>query len=156
MKNKYFPDEEIELNDLYFMCYMIERVARHIHQKNKYVVNTIGRDGLYHLISVANVLHSENPLKVEDDWIRDYHLQNSNFDITDVDRSLAEKIPTPLEMGEVYQRLINDTLESKEDYVDGIIRVYNNEICDVIDNYNCSAFYEPSYVIARAYQAGGF
>ncbi len=156
MKNKYFPDEEIELNDLYFMCYMIERVARHIHQKNKYVVNTIGRDGLYHLISVANVLHSENPLKVEDDWIRDYHLQNNDFDITDVDRSLAEKIPTPLEMGEVYQRLINDTLESKEDYVDGIIRVYNNEICDVIDNYNCSAFYEPSYVIARAYQAGGF
>ena len=156
MMNKYFPDEEIELNDLYFMCYMIERVARHIHQKNKYVVNTIGRDGLYHLISVANVLHSENPLKVEDDWIRDYDLQNSDFDITDVDRSLAEKIPTPLEMGEVYQRLINDTLESKEDYVDGIIRVYNNEICDVIDNYNCSAFYEPSYVIARAYQAGGF
>ena len=23
------------------------------------------------------------------------------------------------------------------------------------DNYNCSAFYEPSYVIARAYQNGG-
>ena len=41
MKNKYFPDEEIEMNDLYFVCYMIERVARHIKQKNKYVVNTI-------------------------------------------------------------------------------------------------------------------
>ena len=40
--------------------------------------------------------------------------------------------------------------------VDGIMRVYNDEICDVIDNYNCSAFYEPSYVIARAYQNGGF
>ncbi|XME03310.1 hypothetical protein QYZ88_003770 [Lachnospiraceae bacterium C1.1] len=156
MKNKYFPDEEIEVNDLYFVCYMIERVARHIHQKNKYVVNTIGKDGLYHLISVANVLHSENPTKVEDDWINDYGLKESDFDITDVDKELAEKIPTPLEMGEVYQRLINDTLDSKEDYVDGIIRVYNNEICDVIDNYNCSAFYEPSYVIARAYQSGGF
>ncbi len=45
MKNKYFPDEDIESNDLYFVCYMIERVARHIKQKNKYVVNTIGRDG---------------------------------------------------------------------------------------------------------------
>lgn len=156
MKNKYFPDEEIEVNDLYFVCYMIERVARHIHQKNKYVVNTIGKDGLYHLISVANVLHSENPTKVEDDWINDYGLKDSDFDITDVDKDLAEKIPTPLEMGEVYQRLINDTLDSKEDYVDGIIRVYNDEICDVIDNYNCSAFYEPSYVIARAYQSGGF
>ena len=64
--------------------------------------------------------------------------------------------PTPFEMGEVYQRLLLDTMASKENYVDGIIRVYNNEICEVIDNYNGSAFYEPSYVIARAYQNGGF
>ena len=27
MKNKYFPEEEITMNDLYFICYMIERVA---------------------------------------------------------------------------------------------------------------------------------
>ena len=65
MKNKYFPDEDIEIDDLYFICYMIERVARHIRQKNKYVVNTIGKEELYHLISCANVLHCENPLKVE-------------------------------------------------------------------------------------------
>ena len=67
------------------------------------------------------------------------------------------KIPIyEVETGAVYQRLIRDTMTSKEDFVDGIIRVYNNEICDVIDNYNCSAFYEPSYVIARAYQNDGF
>ena len=155
MKNKYFPDEEIETNDLYFVCYMIERVARHIKQ-NKYVVNTIGRDGLYHLLSCANVLHCENPLKVEEDWIEEYHLENGEYDITSVDKELAEIIPTALDMGAVYQRLIRDTMTSKEDYVDGIIKVYNSEICDVIDDYNCSAFYEPSYVIARAYQNGGF
>lgn len=156
MKNKYFPDEEIQINDLYFMCYMIERVARNIRQKNKYVVNAIGSDELYHLISCANVLHCENPLKVERDWIRDYNLQNGNYDVTEVDKELAKIIPTPLEMGEVYQRLIVDTLTSKENYIDGLIRVYNNDICEVIDNYNGSAFYEPSYVIARAYQNGGF
>ena len=156
MKNKYFPDEDIKINDLYFICYMIERVARHIKQKNKYVVNTIGKDGLYHLISCAEVLHCENPLKVEAEWINDYELENGNYDITDVDSELATIIPTPLDMGAVYQRLIINTLSSKEDYVDGIIKVYNDDICDVIDNYNCSAFYEPSYVIARAYQNGGF
>lgn len=156
MRNKYFPEEEIQVNDLYFMCYMIERVARRLHQRNRYVVNEIGKNELYHLISCANVLHCENPLKVEADWIGDYNLQSGNYDITDVDKELATIIPTPLEMGEVYQRLITDTMASEEDYVDGIVRVYNNEICDVIDNYNASAFYEPSYVIARAYQAGGF
>ena len=156
MTNKYFPDEEIKTNDLYFICYMIERVARKLHQKNRYVVNTIGRENLEHLISLANVLHSENPLQVEDDWVEDYNLKNGDFDITAVDAELADKVPTATEMGKVYQRLISDTATPEEDYVDGIIRVYNNEICDTIDNYNSSAFYEPSYVIARAYQNGGF
>ena len=79
MKNKYFPDEDIEKDDLYFTCYMIERVARHLHQRNRYVVNAIGKDEFYHLLSVANVLHSENPLKVEDDWIKDYDLKAGDY-----------------------------------------------------------------------------
>lgn len=156
MKNKYFPDEDIEINDLYFLCYMIERVARTIRQQNKYVVNTIGKDELYHLISCAGALHCENPLKVEHDWIEEYGLQTGDFDITDVDPELATIIPSPLDMGAVYQRLIVDTLRRGEDYVDGAIRIYNDPICEVIDNYNCSAFYEPSYVVARAYLNGGF
>ena len=156
MKNKYFPDEDIEEDDLFFICYMIERVARHLHQRNRYVVNAIGKEELTHLISVANVLHSENTLKVQSDWIEQYNLQPGDFDITNVDRELADRIPTELEVGSVYKRLILDTMDTKEDFVDGIIRVYNNALCEVIDNYNCSAFYEPSYVIARAYQNGGF
>ena len=156
MTNIYFPDEEITKNDLYFMCYMIERVARRLHQKNEYVVNSVGKEALEHLISVANVLHCENPLQVEDDWIDEYHLEQGEFDITDIDTELAEKVPTPTEIGKVYQRLIVDTGLPDENYVDGIIRVYNDNICDTIDNYNCSAFYEPSYVIARAYHNGGF
>lgn len=135
---------------------MIERVARKLHQRNKYVVNAIGYDELYHLISVANVLHSSNPKQVEEESISEYKLTESNFDITLVDKDLCDKIPTELDMGKVYSRLIVDTALPNEDYVSGIIRVYNNEICETIDNYNCSAYYEPSYVIARAYNEGGF
>ena len=59
-------------------------------------------------------------------------------------------------MGKVYMRLILATLQPDEDYVQAMLRVYNNPICEVIDNYNASAYYEPSYVIARAYNDGGF
>ena len=156
MTNKFFPDEEVTENDLYFMCYMVERIARELHQRNKYVINTIGYDELVNKISVANVLHCENPLKVVDDWISEYGLKHGDFDITDVDRELAEIIPTATQMGKVYTRLILQTLEGAEDYVQGMIRVYNDPICEKIDNYNCSAFYEPSYVITRAYYEGGF
>ena len=156
MTNKYFPDEEIKKNDVYFICYMIELVARTLHQRNKYVVNKIGKAELEHLISVANVLHAENPLAVEDDWIEEYDLAEGNVDVTAVDPELVTTIPSAIQMGKVYQRLIYDTMLPGESEVEGIIRVYNDEICDVIDNYNCSAYYEPSYVIARAYQNGGF
>ena len=156
MTNKFFPDEKITEDDLYFMCYMIERVARELHQRNKYVVNTIGYDELVNKISVASVLHCENPLKVVDDWIKEYELRHGDFDITNIDPELTEIIPTATQMGKVYTRLILQTLGENEDYVQGMIRVYNHPICEKIDNYNCSAFYEPSYVITRAYLDGDF
>lgn len=156
MTNIYFPDEEITRDDVKFICYMIERVARRLHQKNSYVVNKLGRENLNHLISVANVLHCKNPLDVEDEWIDEYRLEEGNLDITDVDYDLVDTIPTALQIGKVYERLIHDTAMSNETEVEGIIRVYNDEICEKIDNYNCSAYYEPSYVIARAYYQGGF
>lgn len=156
MTNIFFPDEEITRNDVYFICYMIERVARKLHQRNKYVVNKIEQQEWRRLISLANVLHCENPLKIEDEWINDYSLQPGDFDIKDVDPDLVEHFPTETQIGKVYTRLIFDTMLPGEDYIDGLCRVYNNPICEVIDNYNCSAYYEPSYIIARAYNDGGF
>ena len=156
MKNIFFPNEEIMENDLYFLCYMIERVARKLHQKNKYVVNQIPKKEWVRLISLANVLHCENPVKIEEEWIEQYHLEKGDFDITAIDSEFAEKVPTATQMGKVYMRLILSTLAPNEDYIDGLIRVYNHELCQTIDNYNCSAYYEPSYVITRAYYNGGF
>ena len=155
MINLYF-EEDVTENDLYFLCYMIERVARKLKQRNSYVVNKISKDEWKHLISIANVLHCENPLKIEKEWIEAYELEDGKFDICDVNTDLVERIPTATQMGKVYTRLIVDTLKKEENYVDGLIRVYNNDICDTVDNYNCSAYYEPSYVITRAYNEGNF
>jgi len=56
----------------------------------------------------------------------------------------------------VYTRLILDTMEPDEDYIHALIRIYNDEICEKLDLYDCGAYYEPSYVIPRAYKEGGF
>lgn len=156
MTNIFFEDETVTQNDLYFLCYMIERVARKLHQRNCYVVNKIPKQEWMRLISLANVLHCENPLKIEDEWIEEYQLENGTFDISRVNTDLVERIPTETQMGKVYMRLVTDTLQPEENYIDGLIRVYNDEICRKIDDYNCSAYYEPSYVIARAYNDGRF
>lgn len=129
MKNIFFEDEKVTENDLYFICYMIERVARKLHQRNKYVVNAVTPEEWRRLISLANVLHCENPLKIEHEWIIDYNLQIGTFDITDVNRGLVNEIPSTTQIGKVYTRLIVSTLDKEnEDYVDGLIRVYNNGV----------------------------
>ena len=70
MTNVFFKDEEITENDLYFLCYMVERLARRLHQHNRYVVNQIAPEEWRRLISLANVLHCENPSKLESEWRR--------------------------------------------------------------------------------------
>ena len=156
MTNKFFKSENITENDLFFVCYMIERVARKLHQPNKYVVDTMGYDELYRQLSLASVLHSENPLKVENDWIEDNQLVEGSFDVTHVRDDLDVHVPSATQMGKVYKRLIMSTVTEGEDWVKALIRVYSSPICKTLDNYNTSAFYEPVPVIAKAFAAGAF
>ena len=155
MSNIYFPDEEITFNDIYFVCYMIERVARDIKQPNRYVVERIGKDGLARQLSIAETNHCLNPEQVVKDWKEEYHLEKGTKDVTRVDSRFTDTVPSATQMGKVYARLIN-TISQGQDLVESIQKVYASPICDVIDNYNSSAYYEPSYVQVRAYQNGFF
>lgn len=156
MTNVFFPNELVKTDDLFFVCYMIERIARQLKQPNKYVANIMGHDELVKKLSLADVLHSENPLAVVADWIDEYQLEEGNYDVTKVDPELCSKIPTATQMGKVYKRLVLNTMQQNEDYADAILRVYNHPICEVLDNYDSSAYYEPSPYITRSYYAGGF
>ena len=83
-------------------------------------------DRWFCLISLADVLHCENPKKIENEWIEDYELEQCDFDILKVNTELLRHIPTATQMGKVYKRLINDTIHKDENFVDGMIRTYNN------------------------------
>lgn len=158
MRSVFFPDEEVTENDLYFVCSMVERIARQLKQPNKYVVNRMGHRALAEKLSLANVLHCGNPLAVAADWIDAYRLEPGGHDVCAVDPEYCERVPTVLQMGKVYKRLILAVmeLEDEDDYAQAMLRVYNHPICETLDNYNCSAYYEPSYYITRSYYTGGY
>ena len=156
MRNVFFPDEEITRDDLYFVCYMIERTARQLKQPNRYVVNKMGKRELAERLSMASVQHAENPDAVAQHWIDDNELTSGNHDVLKTDTQLVQAPPTALQMGKVYARLIEQTISENEDYADAIQRVYNSPICEILDDYNGSAYYEPSYVITRSYYHGNF
>ncbi|MBQ7551252.1 MAG: hypothetical protein IJT04_06975, partial [Bacteroidales bacterium] len=110
MKNIFFPEDKVDADALYFVCYMIERIARQLKQPNKYVDNAMGHDELAKKLSLADVLHSENPLAVAADWIDEYQLKPGQYDVEAVNPELCNNIPTATQMGKVYKRLILSTL----------------------------------------------
>ena len=75
------------------------------------------------------------------DWTEAHNLQKGTYYVTNVNSELCSHIPTATQMGKVYKRLILSTLQEGEDYADGILRIYNDPICETLDNYNCSAYY---------------
>ena len=156
MKNVFFPDEEITQDDVFYVCSLIERIARRLKQPNRYVANCMGKRGVAEKLSLANVMHSENQQAVVERLIQEYRMQTGSFDVTNVNPDLVSHIPSEQDMGKVYMRLILSTLYSWEDYADAILRIYNDKICRTIDNYNGSAYYEPSYYLTRCYYSGTF
>lgn len=156
MSNIYFPDEQITFNDLYFVCYMIERTARNLKQHNRYVAEKIGQEELVRQLSIAATNHCLNPEQVVADWIEEYKLERGDFDVTIVDPRFTTKVPSETQMGKVYARLVDSITPEDGNLADSILKVYASPICESIDNYNSSAYYEPSYVQTRAYMNGCF
>jgi len=155
MSNIYFPDEKITFNDLYFLCYMIECTARNIKQRNRYVVAKMGAQGLARQLSIAETNHCLNPMEVIDAWKEEYALEQGDVDVTKIDPRFTDKYPSETQMGKVYARLIT-SISDDENLIESVQNVYASPICDAIDNYNSSAYYEPSYIQTRAYHNGQF
>ena len=57
------------------------------------------------------------------------------------------RVPSYFEIGAIYERLIKQISNSKEEYIDNLIKVLTSWIITKIDNYDSSMYYEnPSYI----------
>ena len=61
--------EDKKLNDLFFVCSLIDYIARRTKNERKVVVNALGKDELEHLYDLADVYHSENIDKITHELI---------------------------------------------------------------------------------------
>lgn len=130
-------------NDLFYLCSLIEYIARKTHNTKEYVVNKIGKDFLKKIYTLAEVYHSENIEKISDEIINKCNIKNGNYKID----NCKNRVPSYFEIGAVYERLIKQISGSKEDYIDNLIKVLTSWIITKIDNYDSSMYYEnPSYI----------
>lgn len=138
-------------SDLFFICSLIEYIARKTKNKKKYVVGKLGKKTINKIYNLAEVYHSENIEEIAEEFIEKAEIKNGNYDIT---MNCEYRIPSFWEIGRVYQRLIVKVAQSEEKYIDTLIDVLESWIIEKIDNYNSSMYYESPEYIYACYEEG--
>ena len=144
--------EDSKLNDLFFVCSLIEYIGRQTKNERKTIVNAIGRKGLKHYYDLAEVYHCENIDKVTYEIVNKYHIKTGNYDNV---AEAEDNVPTHWDIGKVMQRLVREVSEkSGKNVIDTLIEVYNSWIIPKINNYNSSMYYENTSYQYASYLAG--
>lgn len=132
--------EDKNLNDLFFVCSLIEYVARKTKNERRVIVNALGRSGIEHYYRLAEVYHCENIDKVTAELAQKYNISEGDYDNV---AKAKDSIPTFWDMGKVIYRLINEKANREDiSIIDAFIDVYNSWIMRKMDDYNCSMYYE--------------
>ena len=138
-------------DDLFYVCSMIEYVARKTHNKCKDIVAKLSDKALTHQLKAASVNHCLPFEQVCDEWIEEYHITEGSFDnITEC----KYEVPTVMSIGRVYQTLISDVLGLYQNILEAIKRVYNSFISDEISNFNSSVYYSNPDYLRCSFEAG--
>jgi len=139
------------MNDdkLFFVCSVIEYIARLTRNRREDVVKQLGAD-VKQIYDYADVFHCEPIAKVADDFIEKDHIINGEYDNISTCRY---SVPDYWDIGEVFARLIEDC-RGKKDVIEGLEEIYDSWLAEEIMNFNSDLYYQPRDYLAECYRAG--
>ena len=136
-------------NALFFTCSLIEYISRITNNRRSDFVNYLGSD-LKRIYDYADVFHCEPIEKVADDFIVRNNITNGEYDNIS---KCKYAVPDYWDIGEVFERLIEDSYE-EEDVISGMIEVYNSWLAEKILNFNSDLYYQSREYIAACFKEG--
>ena len=139
-------------NDIFFLCSLIDYIARRTKNRRVDVVDALGKAQLEKIYSLADVYHSDNIDRVADDFIESAHIPTGDFDNV---AKARYSIPSHWDIGKVYKRLVRSILQMEGGSVaEAVQKAYHSFISAKIDDYNSSVYYDNPQNIFLAYQTG--
>ena len=136
-------------SNLFFVCSLIEYIARGTKNRRLDVVRQLG-DDLSRIYKYADVFHCEPIEKVADDFIQKENISDGNYDNLS---KYKYTIPDYWDIGEVFARLIEDCYE-EENVIKGIKEVYASWMAEKILNFNSDLYYQSREYLAVCYREG--
>ena len=137
-------------DDIYYVCTMIEYVARITNNRRRDIVQKISKKNIEHQLKVASVNHCLSYEQVSDEWIEEYGIEMGGFDSVE---ACKYTVPSVNAIGRVYQQLVLETMEANEE-AQAIIDVFSSFISDEISNFNSNVYYSNPDYLRCSYEEG--
>lgn len=137
-------------NDLFYVCSLIEYIARQTKNKRGVIVVALGKEGVVKQLYDAEVNHCLSFEQVSDEIIEQYSITKGDFDtITECKYT----VPDFMDIGKLYSIMIEDCAEPGNE-VNELINIFTSFISDKISDFQSDIYYQnPSY-LECSYKAG--
>lgn len=142
--------DEKRKDDIYYVCTMIEFVARATNNRRKDVIKKFSKKNIEHQLKVAEVNHCLSYEQVADEWIEQYGITKGVFDS---ESECKYTVPSVNAIGRVYQQLVISTMRRNEE-AQAIIDVFASFISDEISNFNSNVYYSNPDYLKCSYEEG--
>ena len=133
----------------FYTCSLIEFIARETKNLRKDIVEFLGED-VERIYNYQDVFHCEPIEKVADDFITRNNIHDGEYDNIS---SCKYNVPNYWDIGEVFERLIEDNYDENDVFV-GIREVYSSWLAEKIFNFNSDLYYQPRDYLAECYKTG--
>lgn len=139
-----------EKNDYFYVCSLVEYIARETKNYRREVVKTIGEEGIKKLLHDAEVDHCLSFEQVSDEVIDYYQIKEGEFDTIS---NCKYRVPSYLDIGKLYSIMIEDCAKPGEE-VRELIKIFSSFISDEISNFNTDLYYQNPDYLEWSYREG--
>ena len=139
-----------ERNDYFYVCALIEYIARKTQNHRGDIVRKIEEKGIKKLLHDAQVNHCLSFEQVSDEVIEYYKIKEGTFDtISDCHYD----VPSYLDIGKLYSIMIEDCAETGKE-VQELMKIFSSFISDEISNFNSDLYYQNPDYLECSYREG--
>lgn len=137
------------LNDIYFAATLLEAVARTTKNRRRDVVERIGKDGVYRIVHLADILHALPMEQAIDETIEQYRITDGTYDSVS---ACKYDVPRIYPIGKDYMRLVRDTEQDPEKWPEQLYHIFLSPMSDLLSDFNSAWFFSPAEDIAYEYR----
>ena len=141
---------EKERNDYFYVCSLIEYIARETKNRRGIVAGILGKSGVEKLLYDAEVNHCLSFEQVSDEVIEQYGISNGDFDtITEC----KYVVPGFQDIGKLYSIMIEDCAEPGGEVAE-LMKIFSSFISDEISDFQTDVYYQNPNYLECCYREG--